>query len=330
VTDLSTRYMGLTLKNPIVVGSCGLTKSVDRIRQCEEAGAGAVVLKSIFEEQICHQVAELIQASSSGDAWGHPEAAEYIGQYGRDDAVSSFLRLVEESKKTTSIPIIASIHCVTAGTWLEFAKRLEGAGADALELNLHVHSTDPKLTGADKEKIYFDVVARVKQASRLPVALKVAPYFSSPANVLVRLSRSGVDSLTLFNRLYRLDFDIEKRQVVPAKFLSAKDEHLLALRWISILSPQAGCDLAAATGIHDSAAVIKQLLAGAKATQVVSALYQHGLGHLRTMLDELEAWMQRSGYATIEAFRGTMSQAKSGNAAAFERVQFMKYSVGIK
>jgi dihydroorotate dehydrogenase (fumarate) len=322
--------MGLKLKNPLIVGSSGLTKSVDQVRQCEEAGAGAVVLKSIFEEQIRHQVAELVQDASSGDAWGHPEAARYIEHYGREDAVSSFLRLVEEARKAVSIPVIASVHCVTPGTWMEFARRLENAGANALELNLHVHSTDPAFTGEAKEKVYFDVAARVKQASRLPVALKLSPYFSCPANMLVRLSRSGVDGLTLFTRLFQLDFDIEARQVVPARYISTENEHLLALRWISILSPQAGCDLAAATGVHDSAAVIKQLLAGARAVQVVSSLYEHGLGHLRTLLGELESWMQRSGYASIEAFRGAMSQAGGVDAAAFERVQFMKFAVGIE
>ncbi len=330
MTDLSTRYLGLTLKNPLIVGSCGLTRSAEQVRQCADAGAGAVVLKSLFEEQIRHEVEELEKASSAGDAWGHPEAADYIAQYGREDAVASFLKLVGEAKRVAGIPVIASVHCVSAGGWLEFARRLEEAGADALELNLHVHSTDPRRTAAEAEQVYFDVVARVKQATRLPISLKLAPYFTSPANLLLGLSRTGVAGLTLFQRLFQLDFDIEKQQVVPARFVSAQDEHLLALRWISVLSGQAGCDLAAASGIHDGAAVVKQLLAGARAVQVVSALYQHGLGHLRVLLDELEGWMRSAGHASLDGFRGAMSQARGGNAAAFERVQFMKFSAGIE
>ncbi len=327
MTDLSTKYMGLELKNPIVVGSSGLTKSAKAVEQCADAGAGAVVLKSIFEEQIVHQVEEL--ASSAGGMW-HPEADEYITAYGRESAVADFLELIKKAKKSVSIPVIASVHCVSAGAWTEFAGKLEDAGADAIELNVLNLSSDPRLTGPEKERVYHQIVEAVKEATKIPLALKIGQQFSSPAHVLTALSESGVDSLTLFNRPYNPDFDIEKLEVVPAKHLSNPDEYVSALRWISILAGKVNCDLAAATGIHDGAAAIKQLLAGAAAVQAVSTFYQNGLSRLEEMLSEIESWMKRSGFETLGDFRGKMSQSQSENPAAFERVQFMKHSVGIE
>lgn len=327
MTDLSTKYMGLELKNPIVVGSSGLTKSAKTVEQCAEAGAGAVVLKSIFEEQIAHQVDEL--ATGAGGMW-HPEADEYITKYGRENAVADFLDLIKKAKKAVSIPVIASVHCVTAGTWTEFAKKLEDAGADAIELNVLSLSSDPRLTGVEQERVHHEIVEAVKKSTKIPLALKVGQSFSSPAHMLSSLSDSGVDSLTLFNRPYNPDFDIDNLEVVPAKYLSNPDEYVSALRWVSILSGKVDCDLAAATGIHDGATVIKQLLAGAAAVQVVSALYRNGLSRLSDMLTDIESWMERSGFEAIEDFQGKMSQSQSENPAAFERVQFMKYSVGIE
>jgi dihydroorotate dehydrogenase (fumarate) len=320
--------MGLHLENPIVVSSCGLTQSVEGVRRCAESGAGAVVLKSIFEEQISAEVDGLAQAGS-GEAW-HPEAEEYIARYGREDAVRSYLELIRAAKSAVSIPVIASIHCVTAGAWTDFARRAEEAGADALELNVFVLPSDPRRDGAANEKVCFDVAREVKARVSIPVALKIGSYFSGLARTLLELSRSGPDALVLFNRFFRIDFDIENLTLVPANIFSTPDEMVVPLRWISILSGQAGCDLAAATGVHDGAGVIKQMLAGAAAVQVCSVLYEKEVEHLRAMLGEMRGWMERHGFSSIRQFRGKLSAAASDNAAAYERVQFMKATAGIE
>ncbi len=326
--DLSTTYMGLRLRNPIIVGSSGLTRSAAEARRADAAGAGAIVLKSIFEEQIEHQVAGLL--ADSEPALGHPEAAEYINRYGRENAVSEYLELIRQAKDSVSVPVIGSIHCVSAGAWTDFARRVEEVGADALELNVFVLPSDPQRSGVEYEKIYFDIASAVTGKISIPVALKIGPYFSGLTHMLKKLGQSRISALVLFNRFYRLDFDIEHFKVVPANHLSVPEETELPLRWISILSSELECDLAASTGVHDGGAVVKHLLAGAKAVQVCSTLYKNGLDHIGTMLGQLGDWMTRHRYESIEAFRGRMSQAQSGNPAAYERVQFMRASVGIE
>jgi dihydroorotate dehydrogenase (fumarate) len=328
MADLSTHYLGMKLRNPIIVGSSGLTASLDKIRQAEDAGAGAVVLKSIFEEQIEHQVSTLMEASEPSLL--HPEAAGYIKRYGRDSAVSEHLDLISKAKNAVSIPIIGSIHCVTAGAWTAFASDVEQAGADALELNVSVLPSDPRRSGDDNEQIYFDVAHSVTSKVTIPVALKIGSRFSSLAHMIKRLSQTPVSGLVLFNRFYRLDFDIEKLRVVPGKQMSAPEEAQGPLRWISILSEELDCDLAATTGVHSGTGVVKQILAGAKAVQICSVLYQNGVGHLGTMLSEVTDWMDRHGFESLEDFCGKMSQKQSGNPAAYERIQFMKASVGIE
>ncbi len=328
MADLSTTYMGLSLRNPVIVGSSGLTGTVENVRKADEAGAGAIVLKSIFEEQIESQVAGLME--SSEPALWHPEAAEYINRYGRENAVSEYLELISKVKDAVSVPIIGSIHCVTAGAWTDFAKRVEQAGADALELNVFVLPSDPRRSGQENEKVYFDIAEAVAGKVSIPVALKIGFYFSGLTQMITRLSRTPVSALVLFNRFYRLDFDIEKQRIVPGDRLSTPQETELPLRWISILSGTVSCDLAATTGVHDAEGVVKHLLAGAKAVQVCSAFYRHGIEYVDNLLGGVTDWMDRHGYDSIEAFRGRMSQEKSGNPAAYERVQFMKFSVGIE
>ena len=325
MTDLSTKYMGLDLENPVIVGSSGLTASVESVRQCAEAGAGAVVLKSIFEEQILAEVEGLVEASEP--LYWHAEAANYIASYGRENAVGAYIDLIREAKKAVSIPVIASVHCVSSGTWTEFAARVEQAGADGLELNVFVMPSDPRRGGRENEQVYFDILDSVKSKVSIPVALKIGAFFSGLSQTAVRLSQSDVDSLVLFNRFFRFDFDIEKLELVPAEYLSSPDEMLKPLRWISILSEQVDCELVATTGVYDGAGVVKQLLAGATAVQMCSALYKNGVGYLGQVLDEVRSWMARHNYSSIDQFRGKMSQGESENPAAYERVQFMKTSV---
>lgn len=328
MADLSTTYMGLKLKNPVIVSSCGLTGKMATLKACADAGAGAVVLKSIFEEQIQAEVAGLMQQSEH--ALMHPEAADYINRYGRQDAVDAYLKLIREAKRELGIPVIASVHCVSAGTWIEFASKFEEAGADGLELNVFVLPSDPRLGGNENEKIYFDIAKAVKNQAKIPVALKIGSYFSGLSKTVLSLSRSGVDALVLFNRFFNVDFDIEKMELVPAPYISTPEEIVLPLRWISILSGEAGCNLAATTGVHTGADVVKQLLAGATAVQVCSTLYRNGVDHLAKILGGTTDWMERHRYEKIDQFRGKMSQEESKNPAAYLRVQFMKASVGVE
>jgi dihydroorotate dehydrogenase (fumarate) len=327
MADLSTTYMGLELRNPIIVGSSGLTETEDGVRRCEAAGAGAVVLKSIFEEQILAELEGLEDVGSELEPQ-HAEAAQYITRYGRENAVDSYIELVRRARDAVSIPIIASIHCVSAGGWVEFAERVAAAGADAVELNVYVLPSDPTRDGRDYEQTYIDILADVRRASPVPVALKIGSSFSGLARMAVDLSNAGADALVLFNRFARIDFDVERLAVVPGSYLSHPDELLVPLRWISILSDYVTCDLAASTGVHDGGGVVRALLAGAAAAQMCSALYRGGVDRIGPTLDELDRWMESHGHDTIGAFKGRMSRASSGNTVAYERVQFMRLSTG--
>ncbi len=322
MADLSTTYLGLSLRNPLIVGSSGLTATVEGVRRCAEAGAGAVVLKSIFEEQIEHDAAEHTREVTT-TGW-HAEAEDYVARYGREGAVDRYLELIRSVRAAVDLPVIASVHCVTAGAWTDFAARAEQAGADALELNVFVLPADPGRDAEEIESLYFDVARAVTRKVSIPVALKVGPYFSSLSRTLIDLSRTGIRGLVLFNRFFPIDFDLETMQIVPGVIHSTPAEMHLPLRWISILSGRVACDLAASTGVHDAAGAIKQLLAGAAAVQLCSALYQNGVPHLATVLRELDEWLSRKDVRAVEQIRGALAQRGIGNPAAFERVQFMR------
>lgn len=326
MTDLTTTYMGLTLPSPIIAGSSGLTKSLKTLQQAEAAGAGAVVLKSIFEEQI----AATGEGMAPENALWHTEAYEYIRDYGQESAVSDFLDLIHEAKKAVKIPVIASVHCISPGKWLDFITRMKKAGADAIELNVNLLSSDTRFTGPQMEESYFALTKSLEGVTSIPVSLKIGYHFSSLAAFLFRLSHSGIKGLVLFNRPFFPDFDIEKMDLTAGRFISGPQEYLVPLRWISMVSGRAGCDLCAATGIHDGATAVKMLLAGASAVQVVSALYEKGTAHIGTMNAEIQAWMERHGHARIADFQGRLRQSESHNPAAYERIQFMRHSVGIE
>ncbi|MGI5863260.1 MAG: dihydroorotate dehydrogenase-like protein [Myxococcales bacterium] len=321
--DLATRYLGLPLSNPLVVASSGLTSSKEGVVRCTEAGAGAVVLKSLFEEQVLSETDQLV---GSDGHFVHPEAADYLKRHGQEHSVEKALELIREAKAAVSIPVIASLHCTSAGTWLDFAQRMEKAGADALELNVHVLTSDTRLSGAEMEQLHFDIATEVRKAVRIPVALKLGSQHSGLANLLSRLSRTGIQGLTLFNRSLSLDFDIETLELTASKRLSSPEEHGLTLRWISIASGLAGCDLAASTGVHDGKTAIKMLLAGATTVQLASALYLNGPELLQVMLADIKAWMERHGFERLSDFRGKLRQAASSNPAAYERGQFLRLS----
>ncbi len=324
--NLSVNYLGLKLKNPIIVGSCGLTHSVAKIRELAENNAGAVVLKSLFEEQIQAELASNM-ASYNTD---YPEAADYVREYTRGSAVQEYIALISEAKKAVDIPVIASINCVSNAEWVSFAKSVERAGADALELNIALLSSNPRMTCQENENLYFNILGKVSSTLSIPIALKLSKYSSSLANLVARLSwKSKVGGFVLFNRFFNPDVDIDRLTVKSADIFSTPEDNDDTLRWIALLSGMIEKDLVASTGIHDSSSLIKQLLVGATAVQVVSTLYKNGSGQINTLLDGLEKWMEEKSYNSIEDFRGKLSYQQAENPAAFERIQFMKYYGGI-
>jgi dihydroorotate dehydrogenase (fumarate) len=327
VPDLSVSYMGLKLRNPLIVAASSLTGTPAKLQRCEEAGAGAVVLKSLFEEQIEAQTALLEQEAGPP---AHPEAADYLRQVGLSMGQDEYLKLVAEAKAGLSIPVIASLNCVSPSGWVGFASRLEHAGADALELNIALLASDFDRSAEELERAYLKILEKVIARVKLPVAVKIGPYFTSLPQMALALRRAGASALVLFNRFYQLDFDIEKMVLTPGYHLSSPEEINLPLRWIALLSSEVGCDLAASTGVHDGSGVVKQLLAGAKAVQLCSALFLKGMGRLGAILEELAAWMKRHDFSTIEEFRGRMCREASGDPQLYERLQYIKVFVGLE
>lgn len=328
MADLSVEYLGLKLRNPIIVGSSGLTDKIETIRNLEQNGAAAIVLKSLFEEEIIlEKQARLSQMHSGGDLY--PESLDFY-QYedAPKESTASYLETIQNVKKQVSIPVMASINCMTPNQWTWFPKEIESAGADALELNLFILPSDMKRSIEESEKVYFDIISEVVDKIEIPVALKIPYYFSNLASMIQNLSETPIAGLVLFNRFYSPDIDIDNFEITSGSVLSSPGDLSLSLRWIAIMAERVVCDLAASTGVHDGSAVIKQLLVGANAVQVVSAIYKHGGERIAEMLHELSTWMDDKGFSSIADFRGKLSQAKSDNPAAYERVQFMKYFRG--
>jgi len=323
MANLETKYLGLTLKNPIIVSSSGLTNSVEKIGKLAEAGAGAVVLKSLFEEQISHEINNVIY---KGEGFDYPEALDYVKGYTRDNSVADYLKVIKESKAKYDIPVIASINCFSSNEWVDFAQQIQAAGADALELNVFVVNTDKNSDPGEYEQLYIDVVANVSKVVSIPVSVKLGLYFSNLINVVDRLSVSGAKGVVLFNRFYEPDIDIEKMTLTSAEVLSSPADMRRTLRWVAITSDKIkNIDISASTGVHDGPAVIKQLLAGATTVQTCSAVYKNGPKVITEMKNELEAWMDSKSFNSIDEFRGKMSYGKIENPAMYERAQFMKY-----
>jgi len=328
MVDLSTQYLGMKLKNPVIAGSSGLTNSVKSIQDLEESGAGAVVLKSIFEEEIAFEYEDILKEASEEGV--NLDQFDYYDFHIKGEKLDKYTSLIQESKKNVSIPVIASINCVYSHEWTSFAKQLQTAGADALELNMFFLPSEFDRTTEEKEKAYFQIIEKVQKEITIPIALKISYYFSNLGPMIQKLSETGIAGLVLFNRFYSPDFDIDKMEVVPSNVFSSPSDLPTSLRWIAIMAERVSCDLAASTGVHDGTALIKQILAGANAVQVASTLYKNGKGQIAEMLNTLEAWMDKQNYSSLSDFRGKMSQAKSSNPAAYERVQFMKYFGGKK
>lgn len=336
--DLTTSYLGLELRNPIIVGSSGMTGSVERIKAAEKAGAGAVVVKSIFEEEVALAYADFMKTAQtfSSDSQffeydGRKIPIEYYNYVVREETLKKYVSLIDAAKKAVSIPVMASINCFMHSVeWISYAKQLEAAGADALELNMFFPPTDFRPGLKDRESVYFKVTTEVTQHLSIPAALKISYYFTDLGPMIQRLSRTGIGGLVLFNRYFSPDIDIDNFEVANTFVFSTPSDLAISLRWIAIMAEKVGCDLAASTGVHDGDAVIKLLLAGADAVQVASCLYKNGVTYLGEMLDRLESWMSRKRFRTINDFKGKMSQDKSVDPSVFDRMQFMKYYGGQK
>ena len=336
--DLETKYLGLTLRNPIIVGSSGLTNSVKNVQALEANGAGAVVLKSIFEEEVAFEYQDFMKAAQSKGAAGvyfdydgQRNFIEYYDYVIREENLKKYVTLIEESKKAVSIPVMASINCFFHSVeWVSYAKHLQEAGADAIELNMFFPPSDFTHTREEKEAIYFKVIEKLTEAVTVPIALKISPYFTDLGPMISKLSGTGIGGLVLFNRFFSPDFDIDKLEVIPSFVFSTPSDLALSLRWVAIMAQKVKCDLAASTGVHDGDAVIKQILAGADAVQVVSCLYKNGHRYLGEMLRRLENWMAAKDFSALTDFKGKLSQDQSKDPSMYERAQFMRYFGGKK
>ncbi|MDA3907181.1 MAG: dihydroorotate dehydrogenase-like protein [Bacteroidales bacterium] len=327
--DLTTKYLGLNLKNPIVVGSCSLTSSLSEIKKLEKNGAAAVVLKSIFEEEILMDAeSQLREAKENSFIYDkYSETLDYIDFHVKEERLNDYIQLIKQAKKEVLIPIIASINCVSSAEWTSFAKRIEEAGADALELNVSLNPTDLEIR--DFEQTIKIIIQKVLAQVKIPVSVKINNSFTHMARTILDLSQTGIAGLVLFNRAYAPDIDINTFEAVQGRSFSSPESYTETMRWIALLSDKVKCSLAASSGIHSSEAIIKQILAGADAVQVVSALYEHSTEHINVLLDGIEKWMEEKGFSSLEQFKGKASSKNLSNPAVFERIQFMKHFSGI-
>ena len=324
MVDLTTYYMGMKLRTPLVVSASPLSQEIGSIRRLEDVGASAVVLYSLFEEQLRQESLELDYHLNAGtDSFAEslsffPQASEYrLGPEG-------YLEHIRKARQAVGIPIIASLNGATAGGWAEYAKEIEAAGADALECNIYSIPTDPDVTSAEIEQTYIDIVKSVKKSVSIPVAVKISPYFSNLANMAKQLDRAGANALVLFNRFYQPDIDLKELEIRPNVLLSTPQALRLPLTWIGILYGRVQASLAGTSGVHDAADVIKLLMAGANVTMMCSALLRNGINHLQYVENGVVDWMEKHEYESVQQMQGSMSQLRYPDPGAFERAQYMR------
>jgi dihydroorotate dehydrogenase (fumarate) len=323
--DLTTTYLGLKLKNPLVLAASPLSSDIAKIKRLAELGASAVVMYSLFEEQINHEIEEVDHFLSYGtESFAEsltyfPEPEDFKNLHAED-----YLNHISKLKQAVDIPVIGSLNGVSTGGWMDYARKIEQAGADALELNTYYVATDIALTAEKVENLYLENLKAVKEAVKIPVAMKLSPYFSAFANIASRLDTAGADGLVLFNRFYQPDIDLDTLEVVPNLNLSSSTELRLPLRWIAILHGKVKASLAATTGIHTAEDVIKMLLVGADVTMLASALLKRGIGHIHEILDGVKTWMEEHDYDSVSTMKGSMSSKSIADPAAFERANYIK------
>jgi len=322
--DLSTTYLGLKLQNPLTISACPLTGNIDQLRRLEEVGAAAAVLPSLFEEQIEHDAEEMAKVHEFGTE-SFAEALTYFpepGDYRTEP--DEYLATISQAKKAVKIPLIASINGASKGGWVRYAKMMQDAGADALELNVYFVAADLEMTGRDVEARYLDLVSEVRQSISIPLAVKVGPYFSAMGNMGIQLAKAGADGLVLFNRFLQPDIDLDRMETTPKLQLSVSNELLTPLRWIAILHGRLNASLAATGGIHNAAGLLKALLAGADVGMIASVLYQKGFTEVGSIIAGLRQWMEEHEYDSVEQLKGSMSLVNCPNPAAFQRGNYMK------
>ena len=324
--NLSTSYMGLRLKNPIIIGSSGLTKSPGNLLEYEKRGASAVVMKSLFEEQIMFETNKLLNYQHLDN--NYPEALDYIKGFTQENSVGEYMNLIREAKKAIKIPVLGSINCISSNEWVKAAKDIEKAGADGLELNIYFMPGILDIDGAEREKMYFDIIENVKAHVSIPIALKIGYHFTSLVQTIRKFSWTGIKALVLFNRFYTPDINLKTMHLQVSNLYSSPAEQVIPLRWIAMLSDKVTCDISASTGLHDADAVIKQLLVGAKATQLCSTLYLHGADRIAEILEGLTRWMEQHGHQSIDDFRGKLSVKNAENPVFYHRAQYMKHLSG--
>jgi len=321
--DLTTKYLGLELKNPVVVSASPLSQDVENIKKMEAAGAAAIVMHSLFEEQIELESEELDRSLSAGE--DQAESASYfpdLGQY--KIGPETYLENLSKAKGAVSIPVIASLNGVSKGGWTRYAKKMQEAGADALELNIYTIPTDPAVTAGQIEQGYLDLVREVKASVQIPVAVKLCPYFSAMVNMMTKLDQAGADGLVLFNRFYQPDFDLEALEVVPSLQLSSSYELLLRLHWTAVLYGRIRPDIAITGGVHTSHDVLKAMMAGARVVMMASAVLKRGIPYVATVLSEVRSWMEEHEYESIAQMQGSMSQKSVADPKSFLRANYVK------
>jgi dihydroorotate dehydrogenase (fumarate) len=323
--DLSTTYLGMTLKNPIVPSASPLSRSISMIRKMEDNGAAAVVLYSLFEEELNHESRTLDRYLTEG-THSFAEALSYFPEARSYHAIGpdSYLEHIHRAKKAVDIPIIASLNGVSTGGWVNFAKQIEGAGADALELNVYFLPTNMEMSGAEVEQGYLDLLQDIKKEISIPIAMKLSPYFSATANMMKALVDHGADGLVLFNRFYQPDLDLENLEITPHLVLSSTHEMRLPLRWIAILQGRLDVDLALTTGVHTAEDALKSVAAGAAIVQMASELLRNGVGRIGEILAEMSEWLIEHEYESLDVLKGSMSQINCGFPAAFERANYLE------
>jgi dihydroorotate dehydrogenase (fumarate) len=321
MANISVNYLGQELQSPIIVSSSGLTKNIDQIENAASFGAGAVVLKSLFEEQILFESNKTLDHSND-----YPEAVDYIKNYSRHNSVSEYLTLIKNARKEVNIPVIASINCVSNNEWIDFAKEIENAGAHALELNMHIVPSCADTKPNEIEETYFKIIETIKPKINIPIALKIGYHFTSLPWFINQLKFRGINTFVLFNRFYEPDINIDTLNIVSSAVFSRDTDIKHSLRWVGLISGLIeDINISASTGIHDSAGVIKQILAGAQTVQLCSTLYQNGMKTIETINEELKQWMDEHNFNSLEDLRGKLSYENISNPQVYERSQFMKY-----
>ena len=328
MSNIKTSYLGIEIDSPIIVGSCGLTNSIENLRKIEKAGAGAVVLKSLFEEQI---IEERIKSAAQGMyASFHSEALEYISQISMNFGPDNYIRLIKDAKAELKIPVIASVNCISTEYWVEFAKKIENAGADALEVNISHVTHDIETSDEQVTEDYLKTFKAIKAAINIPISIKMGQNFTNISRMVKLLENYGAAGVVLFNRFYQVDIDIDKMELVPGYMRSSRKDITETIRWVSILSGKTKLDLAASRGVKTGSDVVKMLLAGADAVQVVSSIYKEGIEYIAKMNIELMEWMEEKGFTSIKEFKGKLNHKNIDDPQAWERQQYIKAIVGVE